>query len=150
MLLFQGLSEGLIYFVPGGNYHIILALHLFSNLVGGAGPVVVFAMYADVADYSEWKTSRRATGLIIATILFAFKGGLWIGSQLLTGIMAYIGYTKATATDPQILHWITLLFTWIPAALAIGAGLLLLKYEITDRLMRQIEVELEERKAAKA
>ena len=43
-----------------------------------------------------------------------------------------------------------LLFTWIPAGLAIIADLLLLKYPITDKQMKQIEIELEERKAAKA
>lgn len=150
-MLTLGLVEGLIYFVPAENYNLILGLHLLSNLVGGAGPVIVFAMYADVADYSEWKTSRRATGLIVATILFAFKGGLWIGAQILTGILALIGYSKATAaTDPNVQHWIVLLFTWIPAGLAIIAGLLLLKYPITDKQMKQIEIELEERKAAKA
>ena len=150
VLMIQGLAEGLIYFAPKESYNLIFALHLLSNLVGGAGPVIVFAMYADVADYSEWKTSRRATGLIIATILFAFKGGLWVGAQILTGVLASIGYTKATATEPHIQQWIVLLFTWIPAAMTIAAGLLLLRYTITDKLMMQIEVELEERKLARA
>ena len=31
-------------------------------------------MIADVADYSEWKTSRRATGFMYAGILFALEG----------------------------------------------------------------------------
>ena len=36
---------------------------------------LIWAMFADVADYAEWKTGRRATGVIFATILFALKTG---------------------------------------------------------------------------
>jgi len=148
ILLVVGLSEGAIYFVPSDNFNLILAFHLLINLVGAAWPVVAFAMYADVADYSEWKNSRRATGLIVATILFGFKAGLWLGSQLLTGVMALIGYTKAAAMEPSIQHWILLLFTWVPAVLTFVAGLILFKYTITDKLMKQIQVDLEARKTA--
>lgn len=41
---------------------------------------LVWSMYADVADYSEWKTGRRITGVIFATICFALKAGLALGS----------------------------------------------------------------------
>ncbi len=37
-------------------------------------------MFADVADYSEWKTGRRFTGIVFATIGFALKAGLALGS----------------------------------------------------------------------
>ena len=36
---------------------------------------LIWAMFADVADYSEWKTGRRTTGVIFATILFGLKTG---------------------------------------------------------------------------
>ena len=40
---------------------------------------LIWAMFADVADYAEWKTGRRATGVVFATILFALKTGLSFG-----------------------------------------------------------------------
>ena len=61
---------------------------------------------------------------------------------------ALIGYTATTAGDPGIQEWIQSLFTWIPASLEIAAGVLMLKYPITDELMKRISVELETRKAA--
>ncbi|EDY80487.1 sugar (Glycoside-Pentoside-Hexuronide) transporter subfamily [Verrucomicrobiia bacterium DG1235] len=145
----QGLSYIAIYFVPGENYSLILTLHIVGMFLAGPGPVIVFSMYADVADYSEWKTNRRATGLIIATILFAIKGGLWIGAQFNSLVLWIVDYSKDTAAaTPEVVHAISLLFTWAPGILAAVAGLILLKYTVSDSMMRKIEIDLQERKAA--
>jgi Na+/melibiose symporter-like transporter len=40
-----------------------------------------------VADYSEWKTGRRFTGMVFATIGFALKAGLALGSASFLWIM---------------------------------------------------------------
>jgi len=47
----------------------------------------VWAIYADVADYSEWKTGRCFTGIVFATIGFALKSGLALGSSSFLWIM---------------------------------------------------------------
>ena len=145
-LLMQGLLTGIILFVPSDMYVTVVMINLAVGFFGGQGPTIMFAMYADVADYSEWKTSRRATGLIIATILFAFKGGLWLGAQILTGILAWIGYTKATAMQPDIQIWLVLLFTLIPGLLAMLSGIIIFKYPITDKIMQTVQMELQKRK----
>jgi len=49
---------------------------------------LIWAIYADVADYSEWKTGRRFTGIVFATIGFALKSGLALGSSSFLWIMA--------------------------------------------------------------
>jgi len=49
---------------------------------------LVWAIYADVADYSEWKTGRRFTGMVFATIGFALKSGLALGQASFLWIMA--------------------------------------------------------------
>lgn len=54
---------------------------------------LVWAIFADVADYSEWKTGRRFTGMVFATIGFALKAGLAVGSASFLWIMAGVfGY----------------------------------------------------------
>lgn len=54
---------------------------------------VAWAMYADVADYSEWQTGRRFTGMVFATIGFSLKSGLALGSAgflwLMSGLFDY-------------------------------------------------------------
>ena len=148
VMVAQGLSYAAIYFVPGDNYTMILFLHILGMFLAGPGPVIVFAMYADVADYSEWKNNRRATGLIIATILFAIKGGLWLGAQLNAAVLWMIGYSPETATDPGVVHGLTILFTWVPGILAAAAGVILLKYPISDQQLEEIEHDLLKRKEA--
>jgi len=43
-----------------------------------------------VADYSEWKTGRRFTGMVFATIGFALKSGLALGSAGFLWAMKYL------------------------------------------------------------
>jgi Na+/melibiose symporter-like transporter len=45
-------------------------------------------MYADAADYSEWQTGRRFTGMVFATIGFSLKSGLALGSACLLWFLA--------------------------------------------------------------
>jgi len=55
----------------------IMAFLYAMNIIGGfaSGPVspLIWALYADTADYSEWKTGRRATGLVFSAGTFAQK-----------------------------------------------------------------------------
>ena len=48
---------------------------------------LVWAIFADVADYSEWTIGRRFTGMVFATIGFALKSGLALGSASFLWIM---------------------------------------------------------------
>jgi len=61
-------------------------------------------MIADVADYSEWKTSRRATGFMFAGILFALKAGLSLGGALSAWIIDAYG-TCRTWRRPSARFW---------------------------------------------
>jgi glycoside/pentoside/hexuronide:cation symporter, GPH family len=48
---------------------------------------LIWAIFADVADYSEWTTGRRFTGMVFATIGFTLKSGLALGSASFLWIM---------------------------------------------------------------
>jgi glycoside/pentoside/hexuronide:cation symporter, GPH family len=62
---------------------------------------LVWAIYADVADYSEWQTGRRFTGIVFATIGFALKAGLALGSAtflwIMSGLFGYETTQPSTA-----------------------------------------------------
>jgi Na+/melibiose symporter-like transporter len=63
---------------------------------------LVWAIYADVADYSEWQTGRRFTGIVFATIGFALKSGLALGSAtflwIMSGLFGYETNQPSTAS----------------------------------------------------
>jgi Na+/melibiose symporter-like transporter len=63
---------------------------------------LVWSIFADVADYSEWKTGRRFTGMVFATIGFALKSGLALGSASFLWIMAgFFNYDTKSPTAPD-------------------------------------------------
>ena len=53
---------------------------------------LLWAMMADVADYSEWKTGRRATAIVFSAIVFALKAGLGFGGAITGFVLSLYGY----------------------------------------------------------
>jgi glycoside/pentoside/hexuronide:cation symporter, GPH family len=60
---------------------------------------LIWAIFADVADYSELQTGRRFTGIVFATIGFFLKAGLAVGSASFLWIMA--GFFRYETTQPS-------------------------------------------------
>jgi GPH family glycoside/pentoside/hexuronide:cation symporter len=52
------------YFVASYNITLMFLLQIMIGLALGPKSPLVFSMYADTADYSQWKTGRRATAMI--------------------------------------------------------------------------------------
>ena len=114
----------------------------------GWGPTVplLWVMMADVADYSEWKTSRRATGFVFAGIVFALKAGLGLGGAFASWIIGAYGYVPNVTQTPYALLGIRLSATYysaIPFALCIVC---LAFYPISKSLNLRIQNELVERR----
>lgn len=110
---------------------------------------LIWAIYADVADYSEWKTGRRFTGMVFATIGFGLKAGLALGSASFLYIMAHwfqydtkmpdaAGAVQGYRTCSGIV--VGLLFT--------ACTVLLTVYQISKKTTLQMADELAERRAA--
>ena len=107
---------------------------------------LIWAMFADVVDYSEWKTGRRATGVIYATILFGLKAGLSMGGAIAGWLLSAYGYRANVAQTPEALKGIHMTISLYPA-IFFGIVLLCLKaYQINKRLNIQIQDELAERR----
>ncbi|ACR10871.1 MFS transporter [Teredinibacter turnerae] len=110
---------------------------------------LMWAMIADVADYSEWKNKRRATGMIFSASILGLKGGLTLGSTIASMILEHYHYNpdldvQAEETVQGIRLAISL-YASIPFFLA--AAILFL-YEINKRMETQIENDLAERRTA--
>src|SRR5208282_5937097 len=91
----------LIVVVPPGSINLLFALSMLWPLGWGPTIPILWVMIADVADYSEWKTSRRATGLVFAGVLFALKAGLGFGGALSAWLIGAYGYVPNV---PQTAH----------------------------------------------
>jgi len=77
-----------MYLLPPDATWGMVALAFSGSVVYAPTCAIMWAMYADAADYSEWQTGRRFTGMVFATIGFSLKSGLALGSAGLLWILA--------------------------------------------------------------
>ena len=103
-------------------------------------------MMGDVADYSEWRTGRRATGIAFSATVFGLKFGLGVGGALAGWILGRFGYVPNVVQTASSLTGIRLLMSLVPAAFALIAVGLLFLYKIDRRMEREMDAELERRR----
>ena len=109
---------------------------------------LLWAMFADVADYTEWKTNRRITGVIFATVLFALKAGLSLGGAIGLWLLSGFGYQPNAVQTPDALFGIRMTASIFPAIFLCIVIVCLGFYRISKKLNLQIQNELAERRKA--
>ena len=136
----------LVFFIGPTSISAMFGLSILWAIGWGPTVPLLWVMIADVADYSEWQTSRRATGFMYAGILFALKAGLSLGGALSAWVLDLYGYVPNVAQTERALLGIRLGASIYPA-LAMGLGLVcLIIYPISKRLNLRIQDELTERR----
>jgi Na+/melibiose symporter-like transporter len=90
------------YLLPPTAVGGMIALTIVGSVVYAPTIPLIWAIFADCADYSEWKTGRRFTGMVFATIGFALKAGLALGSASLLWILKdFFGYDTKFPSAPD-------------------------------------------------
>ena len=140
------LANAVFYWLPQDDFILLCVVNTLWAILAGALPVFLFAMFADVADYHEWKFKQRATGLVTAGIMFAIKLGVAIGGFLGLYLLGEYGYEKGAEITPEIIDGIKFLFSVVPAIFILISGVLLFFYPVDEKLLETIELELNERK----
>ncbi len=138
---------GAFYWLPPDNFAALGVMNFAWSIVAGATPVFLFAMFADVADFHEWKFGRRATGLVIAGIMFAIKMGVALGGFLILRLLDLFGYVANQPQTPEAFRGIKLLLSMIPAVSILVCGILLCLYPISEKLLVTVEADLKTRKS---
>jgi GPH family glycoside/pentoside/hexuronide:cation symporter len=143
-----GISTALYYFLSPDNLVLIFILNLVFSFSVGPVSVLQWAIYTDTADYSEWKTGRRATGLLMAASLFALKLGLAIGGALLAWLLAEYGFEPNTEQTAESIKGIILVMSFYPAIFAIVGMVIMWFYPLSNQMMTKIEEELTARRTS--
>ncbi|PJJ07656.1 sugar (glycoside-pentoside-hexuronide) transporter [Flavobacterium sp. 1] len=135
------------YFFPPENIGLIFLSQILHGFFYGITIPLLWAMIADVADYSEWLNNRRATAIIFSAMMVGLKAGLSIGGALTTLFLGYFQYVPNSLTQSDVtINGIKLLVSVFPAVpFLIGCGLLFF-YKIDKKMEVQIESELKERR----
>jgi GPH family glycoside/pentoside/hexuronide:cation symporter len=148
LTILNAISMGLFYITPPDQYGLMVAVNCIGTLIIGPTPALVWSMYTDTADYGEWKTGRRITGLTFSSLQFAQKLGLAVGAGLAGIILGLFGFVANEAQTPESLAGIRFLFSILPALLAIAGTVAIFFYKIDSKTIKTFERELQERHAA--
>lgn len=136
------------YFFPPQSVGLMFGSQILHMFFYGISTPILWTMIADVADYSEWKNNRRATAIIFSAMMVGLKGGLSIGSSLLTMILGLFNYQAnlEVAQSAETINGIKLLVSIFPAIPFLIACGLLFFYEINKKMELKIESDLMERR----
>lgn len=141
----------LFVFFPPKSVGIMFSSQILHGFFYGISTPILWAMIADVADYSEWKNNRRATAIIFSAMMVGLKVGLSVGSALVASIIGHYGYISASGTQNVIqpasvatgAKLLVSIFPAIPFLISCG---LLFFYKIDKKMEVKIEKELAERR----
>jgi glycoside/pentoside/hexuronide:cation symporter, GPH family len=136
------------YFFPAKSVIMMFCSQILHGFFYGITIPILWAMIADVADFSEWKNNRRATAIIFSAAMVGLKTGLSIGSALVTWILGLYGYiNKETVAKGQeiiqpetVSHGAKMLVSVFPSIPFLLAVALLFFYEINKK--KEVEIEL--------
>jgi GPH family glycoside/pentoside/hexuronide:cation symporter len=136
----------LFFLLPPAAIGTTLILEYLRALTYAPTIPLLWAMFADVVDYAEWKTGRRTTGVIYATILFGLKAGLSLGGAIAGWLLSGYGYQANAAQTPEALKGIRMTISVYPAIFFFIVLACLFCYKITKKMNIQIQDELAERR----
>jgi glycoside/pentoside/hexuronide:cation symporter, GPH family len=136
------------YFLRPGQLLPLFLLQILGSMTGGPMSVLLWAMYADTADYGEWKRGRRATGLVFSASTMSQKIGWAFGAFVALTLMSQVGFAPNQAQSAASTAGLVLLFSLIPAAFGVVALIIAFFYPLNDKRVEQIVSELAERRNA--
>jgi GPH family glycoside/pentoside/hexuronide:cation symporter len=132
--------------VPPANVPLVWGAHALISFCAAPTAPLVWAMYADTADYSEWQHGRRATGLIFSAASFAQKFGWAIGGAGTGWLLAWFDYQPNVAQGARTVDGIMMMMSWIPTIGAVIAIIALWFYRLDEDTVAQMGRELNERR----
>jgi glycoside/pentoside/hexuronide:cation symporter, GPH family len=145
-LILGAVCTALFIMIPPDGIMLTLALQIIFNLAWGITMPLPWAMMADVADYSEWKLNRRATGIVFAGITVGLKIGLAVGGFLGAFILSLYGYVANVEQTPHALTGIRLSASIYPT-IALGVVIItLFFYKISKTMELKIQNDLADRR----
>ena len=137
--LLNALSMVAFYFIPPDQYWLMVTVNCLGKLAAGPTPALVWSMYADTADYGEWKTGRRTTALVFSTVQFSHKMGLAVGAGLTGIILGWFGFVANEIQSATSMYGIRIIFSVLPAIFAVLGVIAIFFYPIDRKMINQME-----------
>ncbi|RED95286.1 MFS transporter [Marinoscillum furvescens] len=121
---------------------LIFTLNIFIGISAGVILPLGWSMYADIADYSEWKTGRRATGLVFSSSSMSQKFGWTIGGAISGWLLAGFGFEPNAVQSEEALLGIRLMISVIAGVGALLSFVFMRVYKLDEAFMKKVGEEL--------
>ena len=130
----------------------IMLIMIFQVVISACAGIIfplLWSMYADIVDYQELKTGRRATGLILSSSSMSQKFGWAVGGAITGWLLAAFGYDADLAVQSQnAIHGVRLMMSFLPAIGCVLAIIAIALYPLGEKKVLDITAQLNERRAA--
>ncbi|TLX74939.1 MFS transporter [Labilibacter sediminis] len=145
--ILSGIFFALLYIPAKGDYVLIYTFNILAKMTYAPAVVLLWTMLADTADYAEWKTGRRSTGLVFSAATFAQKAGWGIGGALAGWLLFVFKFEANIVQTESAINGIKLMVSVIPGTLYALCAVLLFFYTIDHKTCDIMQKELEARRA---
>lgn len=145
--LISGVFFMLIYIAGVNDLTTIYIFNIIAKMAYAPAVPLLWTMIADSADYGEWTTGRRATGLYFSAAVFAQKAGWGIGAAIAGWILAVSGFVANAVQNDTAITGIKLLVSVIPGILYMSCALFMIFYKIDSKTTTLMKQDLDARRA---
>ena len=122
----------IFYFFGKEDVFLIMSFQVLISICAGCIFPLIWSMYADSADYSEWKQGRRATGLVFSASSMSQKFGWTIGGAATGWLLAFYGFQANVEQTAVTQHGIQLMLSILPAIAAVISVIFITFYPLTE------------------
>lgn len=129
------------------NPYTYVVFYMVANIGVGFFNMVIWGMITDVIDDAEVKNGVREDGTIYSVYSFARKIGQALSSGMIGALLSVIGYSAATAFNPEVVNGIFNMTCIIPAIGFVGIALVLMfLYPLSKNRVEANVLELKKRR----
>lgn len=138
-----GVFSAIFYFIPNSLAWILLLQTVISLCAGYVLPLL-WSMYADIVDYQELKTNRRASGLIFSSSSMSQKLGWALGAALTGWILSIFKYNpEIIQQSADTIFGERLMISIIPSICCTIAFFGMMAYPLTEKKVKEIAAQLD-------
>ncbi|MDP4209287.1 MAG: MFS transporter [Bacteroidota bacterium] len=134
------------YWLNKDSVVLIIVLQCLISICAGSIFPLLWSMYADIADYSEWKTGRRATGLIFSSSSMSQKFGWTLGGALTGWLLGIYGFHANAVQTTEVQSGIRMMLSVFPAVGTLLSVFFIFLYPLNERKMTEITAKLAEQR----
>jgi GPH family glycoside/pentoside/hexuronide:cation symporter len=145
--LISGLFFILIYLARVQDITTIYVFNIIAKMAYAPAVPLLWTMIADSADYGEWKTGRRSTGLYFSAAVFAQKAGWGIGAAIAGWILAWSSFVPNVVQNTTAITGIKLLVSVIPGVLYMSCAIFMIFYKIDKKTTDQMKIDLDAKRS---